>query len=210
MIKTFLFDLDGTLIDTPKIILETFKDIFETYLPEVSLSQKEYEDFLGHTLYQTIGNYEKNELRKTEIIEAYHILSNQRINQQLDVYPKALETLKYLKKKNKKIGVVTSKLRTKAEMHLRQAGLLDYIDCIIGYEDVTYHKPNQEPILKALECLDAKKHETIYIGDHENDIKAAKNAGILSCAVSYSMRLKELLFEQPDYVIDELEHLKDI
>jgi len=130
MIKTFLFDLDGTLIDTPKIILETFKDIFNTYLPDVKLSKKEYEDFLGHTLFQTIGNYEKDENRRKLIIEAYHDLSNERINQTLDVYPKAKETLMYLKKKGIKIGVVTSKLRTKASMHLKQAGLLEYIDGI--------------------------------------------------------------------------------
>jgi HAD superfamily hydrolase (TIGR01549 family) len=210
MIKTFLFDLDGTLIDTPKIILETFKDIFNTYLPDVKLSKKEYEDFLGHTLFQTIGNYEKDENRRKLIIEAYHDLSNERINQTLDVYPKAKETLMYLKKKGIKIGVVTSKLRTKASMHLKQAGLLEYIDGIIGYEDVTKHKPDKEPIIKALELLNSKKEETIYIGDHENDIKSAKNAGIISCAVSYSIRLQELLFEQPDYIIDELENLKDL
>jgi HAD superfamily hydrolase (TIGR01549 family) len=210
MIKTFLFDLDGTLIDTPKIILETFKDIFNTYLPDIKLSNKAFEDFLGHTLFQTIGTYEKDEHRKQMIIEAYHDLSNLRIDQHLDVYPKAKETLIYLRNKGMKIGVVTSKLRTKASMHLKQAGLYEYIDCIVGYEDVKKHKPDQEPIIKALELLNAKKEETIYIGDHENDIKAAKNARVISCAVSYSIRLQELLFEQPDYIIDELENLKDL
>jgi HAD superfamily hydrolase (TIGR01549 family) len=210
MIKTFLFDLDGTLIDTPKIILETFEDIFNAYFPEVKLSKKEYEDFLGHTLFKTIGQYEKDENRKKMIIEAYHELSNLRIDQQLDVYPKAKETLIYLRNKGMKIGVVTSKLRTKATMHLKQAGLLDYIDGIIGYEDVIHHKPDKEPIMKALTLLNAKKEETIYIGDHENDIRSAKNAGIISCAVTYSIRLQECLFEQPDYIIEELDNLKDL
>lgn len=58
--------------------------------------------------------------------------------------------------------------------------------------------------------LQSKPEETIYIGDHENDIKAAKNAKITSCAVSYSCRLEEMLLENPDYIIDQLNNLKDL
>jgi len=61
-----------------------------------------------------------------------------------------------------------------------------------------------------LELFKAKKSSTVYIGDHENDITAAKKAGVSSCAVTYSHRLKEMLMVQPEFVIDELVNLKDI
>jgi HAD superfamily hydrolase (TIGR01549 family) len=210
MIKTFLFDLDGTLIDTPPMIIESFQSIFKQYLPDLKLTQKDYESFLGQPLNLTIAHYEKDENKAALMIEAYHQRSNEKIDQKLIVYPKTLETLKYMKSKNAKIGVVTSKMRTKAEKHLMMSGLLEYIDLIIGYEDVDKHKPHPESLHKAMSLLKANPHDTLYIGDHENDIKAAKNAGILSCAVSYSVRLKEMLLENPDFVIDAMSHLKDL
>lgn len=210
MIKTFLFDLDGTLIDTPPMILESFKEIFKQFFPNVVLSDKDYESFLGQPLYQTIADYEKNQEKAKMIAEAYHEISNQKIDQSLKAYPDTAKTLAYLKAKGAQIGVVTSKLRTKAEKHLKQAGLIAYIDLVIGYEDVSQHKPHPEALEKALSLLGAKPHDTLYIGDHENDIKAAKKANVLSCAVSYSLRLQEMLLENPDFVIDSMKHLKDL
>jgi len=63
---------------------------------------------------------------------------------------------------------------------------------------------------EALELFNAKKESTVYVGDHENDMTAAKKAGISSCAVTYSHRLKEMLLVSPEFVIDELSNLKDI
>jgi HAD superfamily hydrolase (TIGR01662 family) len=165
--KTILFDLDGTLIQTPTIILEAFKQTFKMHLKEVELSEKELSNFLGQTLL-------------------------------------------YLKKQGCQIGIVTSKLKDVATYHLKLTNLFEDVDLIVGYEDAENHKPHPDPLLKAIELLNAKKEDTIYIGDHENDIKAAKKAGIESCAVTYSNRLHEMLLEQPEYVIDNLDNLTDI
>ena len=47
----------------------------------------------------------------------------------------------------------------------------------------------------------------MYVGDHPDDIKAGKNAGIYTCAVMYSSKSEELDKEEPDY---EVNHLNDI
>lgn len=208
--KTILFDLDGTLIQTPKIILDAFKITFKTYLPDVNLDESELSNFLGQTLWQTFGFYTDNEKLVDEMIEAYRQTSNEMIEMGLTAYPNAKQTIKYLKKQGCKIGIVTSKMREVATYHLKLTNLFEDIDGIIGYEDAENHKPHPDPILKALALFDAKKIDAIYVGDHENDIKAAKKAGIESCAVTYSLRLKEMLFEQPEYVIDDLSNLEDI
>jgi HAD superfamily hydrolase (TIGR01549 family) len=210
MIKLVLFDLDGTLIQTTKIILDTFKDTFNHFFPNEELSDHEYTNLLGQTLYQTFSIYAKDNQELDKIINYYRELSNFKIEEGLNSYDGAVEILRFLKKKNIKIGVVTSKMRNIALYHLELTGLKDYIDHLVGFEDVINHKPNAEPILKALEIFNEKKEKTIYIGDHENDIIAAKNASILSCAVTYSARLKEMLAEQPDFVIDELMNIKDL
>ncbi len=208
--KTILFDLDGTLIQTPTIILDAFKKTFEKYLPSVELKDSELSNFLGQTLWQTFGFYTDDQDMLDEMIAYYRSVSHEMIESGLYAYPNAKKTIQYLKRQGCKIGIVTSKMREVASYHLKLTDLFDDIDGIIGYEDAIEHKPNPEPILNALKLFQTKKEDAIYIGDHENDIIAAKKAGIESCAVTYSLRLKEMLFEQPEYVIDDLENLEDI
>ena len=210
MIKCVLFDLDGTLIQTTGIIIDTFKVTFKKYFPQLTLTEDDYTNMLGQTLFTTFGYYTSSKEEVDEIVSFYRTYSNDMIEEGLLTYPGANEVLSFLKKKKIKVGVVTSKMRKVASHHLEITGLKDYIDGIIGYEDVVEHKPSPEPIEKALDLLGAKKTSTVYVGDHENDIIAAKKAGIFTCAVTYSHRLKEMLSYQPDYVIDELKNIKDL
>lgn len=209
MIKTFLFDLDGTLIQTTDIIIDTFRITFDKFFPHVKLTESEYSNLLGQTLWKTFEFYANDKTDIDEVVKFYREMSNLKIEEGLLAYPGASDMLKYLKSKGCKVGVVTSKMRKIATYHLELTGLLPYIDAIIGYEDVIEHKPSPEPILKALTLLNARAKTSVYIGDHENDIIAAKKAGVLACAVTYSARLAEMLSHQPEYVVDELEHIKD-
>lgn len=208
--KTIIFDLDGTLIQTPKIIMNAFEQTFKHYLPETNLNEKELSNFLGQTLWQTFEFYSKNEKQVDDMVKYYRKVSNELIELGLETYPGAKETLQYFKKKGCIVGIVTSKMKSVAENHLKLTQLFEYVDFVIGHEDVDNHKPHPDPLLKAMDLFGSKKGDTIYVGDHENDIKAAKNAGIESCAVTYSIRLKEMLLEQPEYVVNKLKDLKDL
>ena len=208
--KLILFDLDGTLIKSTGIILESFKMSFDKYFPDVKLSEEKLTSFLGTTLWQTFGEYTKDDDMITEIIGYYRHVSEAMLEKDLVAYPNAHETIQFLKDHGCQVGVVTSKLNHVASHHLAITKLLPLIDGLIGYDDVKTHKPDPEPLLKALALFDVEANEAIYIGDHENDIKAAKKAGMLSCAVTYSYRLKQMLNEFPDYVIDDISHIKDL
>ncbi len=208
MIKTFLFDLDGTLIQTTEIILETFSKTFKHFLPKEEIKSEDLTNMLGHTLFETFAKYEKSQEKIDQMVSYYRVVSNKMIKKGLKAYPNAIEILSYLKEKGYIVGVVTSKMRHVAQEHLEMTGLANYIDHLVGYEDTTLHKPNPEPIIKALNIFKAQKGTTVYIGDHENDITAAKKAGIISCAVTYSHRIKEMLATNPDYVIDDLKNIE--
>ncbi len=208
--KTLLFDLDGTLIKTTEIILETFVETFQKYFPEVELTDSVLTNMLGHTLFTTFGNYTDSKEKVDEIVTFYRKTSNEKIEAGLESYPKAKETLETLKKMGCTVGVVTSKMRHVATYHLELTGLLPYVDGLIGYEDTEKHKPNPDPLLKAMDLFDADPETTVYVGDHENDITAAKQANIASCAVTYSHRLKEMLQVNPEFVIDALDNIIDL
>lgn len=110
------------------------------------------------------------------------------------------------------MGIVTSKRRELAIRGLRLFDLEKYFKVIVALEDTEKHKPNPEPILKALELLNANKEETLMVGDSPYDILCASNAGVKSVAVKWTILPFNLLEEaKPDYVInDMLEILKII
>ncbi len=208
--KLVLFDLDGTLIRSTGIILEVFKMTFKRYFPDVELTEEKVTSFLGTTLWQTFGEYTDDDALIEEIITYYRMASEALLEKELEAYPNAHETIKYLKDQGCKVGVVTSKINKVASHHLDITKLSNLIDGLIGYDDVEKHKPHPDPLLKALEVFDTKASDAIYVGDHENDMIAAKRAGMTSCAVTYSYRLQQMLNEFPDFVIDDLSNLKDI
>ncbi len=207
--KLILFDLDGTLLQSTKIILDVFESIIKSYF-NVDLDDKTLTSFLGYTLWQTFEKYTDDQALIDEIVVEYRKQTEALIHERLESYPNALETINYYKGHNIKVGIVTSKINRVALSHLKLVGLDQAIDHIVGFDDCEVHKPNPEPLLKALKYFNVEAKDALYVGDHENDIIAARNAGIESCAVTYSNRLEEMLAEQPTYVIDDLSNLEDL
>jgi HAD superfamily hydrolase (TIGR01549 family) len=210
MISLVLFDLDGTLIQSTEVIMETFKVTFDKYFKDVKLDDETLTSFLGSTLFKTFELYMDETHDINDIVSFYRETSEEMMKSHIKAYPNARESLEAILESNVQVGIVTSKMREVAREHLALAGLDGLVTHIVGYEDVKLHKPDKEPLMKALEVFGVDVSNAIYIGDHENDILAAKHAGMMSCAVTYSHRLKQMLACQPDYVIDDLLHVLDI
>lgn len=210
MISLVLFDLDGTLIQSTEVIMETFKITFDKYFKDVKLDDETLTSFLGSTLFKTFELYMDETHDINELVSFYRETSEEMMKSKIKAYPHARESLEAILKSGAQVGIVTSKMREVAREHLALAGLDGLVTHIVGYEDVKLHKPDKEPLIKALEVFGVDVSNAIYIGDHENDILAAVHAGMMSCAVTYSHRLKQMLAFQPDYVIDDLLHVLDI
>ena len=209
MIKLVLFDLDGTLLKSTEIIMEAFVITFKKYFKDITLDERTLTSFLGHTLFETFGLYIKEDQSMDELVSFYRQTS-EALMKDVQAYPNATALMESLKSKGVQIGVVTSKMNHVAREHLTLIGLNDYVTHLVGYEDVINHKPDKEPIEKGLSLYGITPDEAVYVGDHENDMVAAKAAGVISCAVSYSHRLKEMLAVMPDYVVDDLLQIEDM
>ena len=73
------------------------------------------------------------------------------------------------------------------------------------------HKPSAEPLLYICNELNVDPKKTLMVGDSEMDIQCAKNAGAVSCGVTFGYRTRELLIdENPDYIIDKFDEVKNI
>lgn len=86
--------------------------------------------------------------------------------------------MKSLKEKQIKIGIVSSRMGSRIDKILEHLNCRKYVDYIIGYENVTTHKPNPEGLLKSLEYFNCNKEDVLYVGDSYIDAKAAENGHI--------------------------------
>ena len=203
-INTVLFDLDGTILDTNDLITHSFKYTFETY--GLTFSNEEILQFNGPPLIETFTNI--NPEMAAEMVETYREHNMKHHDEYVKLFPHVIETLEQLKEHNKKLAIVTAKMRSGALYGIELTGLKPYFDSIVTVCDVSNSKPHPEPVLKAMKDLDGKPESTLMVGDNYHDIEAGKNAGVRTAGVAWSIKGKEYLEGlEPTYM---LEDMKDV
>lgn len=100
-----------------------------------------------------------------------------------DIFPATGRVIPALAGLGYRVGIVSTKFRYRIEAMMEDAGLLDYLDVIIGGEDVTHHKPAPDCLIKAAERLDLGIEDCVYVGDSDVDAGAAQSAGMRFVAV---------------------------
>lgn len=206
MLNAVLFDLDGTLIDTNELIIDSFKYTFDT-LDKPLPSRQEIIGWFGEPLTVTMSNFFDD---VNEAIRIYREFNLKYHDERIDLYNNVEKTLHDLKQRGYKLGVVTSKNKSTACRGLEHFNILEYFDVLISSDDVKNHKPHEEPVLSACNILNINPEESIMIGDSIYDIISGKNAGSKTCGVLYSFMKDELLNIKADYYISDLSEILDI
>lgn len=207
-IRTILFDLDGTLIDTNELIIASFTHTLKQH-SETAYSREQILSFIGPPLYDSLRQVDPDNVEAMVATYREHNLANH--DKYVIAYPTVVDTVKALKEKGYKLGIVTTKMRDTALLGLKLTGMEDCFEVVIGLDDVTNAKPHPEPIIKALTKLDANPQHAIMVGDNYHDIEAGQNAGIKTAGVAWSIKGKETLAAyQPDYMLEEMRDLLKI
>jgi len=202
LIKAILFDLDGTLINTNNLIIESFKHTLRKHL-NLELEDKEIVKFFGEPLDTTLARYDRENVDL--LMDTYRAFNKENHDNLAEGFDDAISALRALKAKGIKIAVVTSKRRQMAERGLKLFQLYDLVDVFITPEDTLKHKPHGEPALKACEELKVDPKNALMVGDSHFDIICGKNAGCKTCVVEYTaLSLEEIMGYDPDYKISTL------
>jgi len=200
-IHTILFDLDGTLIDTNELIIESFKHTFDTF--NIPYTLEELSTYNGPPLVDTFKKVNPNFVE--EMLKTYreHNLSHH--EQYVRLFPNVLETVKRLHGKNYKLAIVTTKLRDSALVGIEITGLKPYFETIITLDDVACAKPHPEPVYKALEALNSEPSQAIMVGDNYHDIIAGQRAGTLTAGVAWSRHGSDYFVQyEPTYMLNDM------
>ena len=180
-----LFDMDGTLIDSDPMLLETFHILYDLYNNGKQKEDKEILKFSGPPIRETLRKefpHQDQEL----MFKEFSRISSKLYDNKIYLYPDTIEVLKDLKSHGCKLGVVTNKMHNMTMVALNNLKLTPYFDLVVGYDDVKIGKPDPEGINKAIALLGSQK--AIYLGDNDIDLVSANNAHIDSILVHFAPR----------------------
>lgn len=201
-----LFDLDGTLVDTLKLILESFR----VSLGKLGLSATENEilETIGLPLREVCHSFAGD--KGEEMFKCYVDFQDSIHDAYIKEYPGTTALLEYLKEKGCHIGIVTSKRRPMAERGLKVTGLDRYVETIVAFEDTVAHKPEPEPVQTAIGALDIYPGEVLFVGDSPYDIRCGKNAGVKTAGVTWGVTTEKVLaLEEPDVILHDWQELRE-
>ncbi|HAR80435.1 MAG TPA: hypothetical protein DCR21_06340 [Succinivibrionaceae bacterium] len=179
-----LFDLDGTLLNTAPDILAAcnytlrkygYSEVSEQVLmTKVTAGMREMMK-LGIPKDEWASSDVEGKMRDT--FAEYYL---EHICDRTAAYEGISDFIDCLAKADIKTAVITNKYKRMADKILKKFSFSEHFSLILGCDSLTHAKPHPEPLLKAMELMNAKAYNTLYIGDHKNDIEAARAAGCKS------------------------------
>ena len=218
MLKTIIFDFDGTIGNTQQIILRSMQaTIKELGLPERTDSQ--CAAMIGLPLTQCFTNLYPD-FTETVVDEEKGALCAATYRRLFDefnepgavpLFPHVPETIKKLHQKGIELTIASSRSHQTLDAYVRDLQLGEYIQYILGVEDVKDAKPGPGPVLKTLKDFGRLPEECIVVGDTKYDIQMAHNAGVKAVGVTYGNgSRKEMEEENTEWIIDDFAEMIDV
>ncbi|RSS72796.1 HAD family hydrolase [Streptomyces sp. WAC06614] len=196
-VRLVVFDLDGTLVDTPRAIVETFLAAFAA-LAEPAPQAAAVRATIGLPLeraWATLLGTHESDPRVAEGVRQYLTLFRERVLPQARdlLFPGVAEGLDALRAAGLTLAVATSKFSASAEALLTAAGLRELFAEVIGADQVTHPKPHPESGEVVLARLGIPAGAAVMVGDTTHDLLMARAAGMRSVAVTYGIHSAEQL-----------------
>lgn len=210
--KAFIFDLDGTLLDTKEGILKSLEEIIERKgYPK--LSYEKMLTFVGPPMAKSLAkeyNLSKDEaFSSAQEFRDLYAGDNSLL---AEIYPNIPEVLETLKREGCKLGVATYKREDVSINLLNHFGLSQFFDSIHG-SDFNGKMTKAEIVKLTMNELSVESSEVLVIGDTIGDGLASNEVGATFAAVQYGYGFKtreELDEVKPEFVISEIFKLLDL
>jgi len=201
--QTFLFDLDGTIVDH-------FKAIHRCYahtLPQVGLPEptpQQVRDAIGGGLENALLNFVPPE-KLQDTLAIYREYWNRTMLDDVEAMPGALELLRGLHGRGATLAVLTNKVGPSSRLICEKLGFSPYLRAVVGAGDTPWLKPDRRLSLHTLELLGAPASTALLVGDSPFDVDAAHNGGFPCWVVTTGTHsLEELREARADEVFADL------
>jgi phosphoglycolate phosphatase len=207
MVRAFLFDLDGTLIDSKLDLVNSvnfmLREMQRDVLPLATVAS-----YIGHGAPRLVADAlgpdsaEADRRRGLEIFLAHYEEHN------LDAtraYPGVVEGLEALQ--DRPMAVLTNKPVKMSVEILDALSLRKYFRAVYGGDSFEKKKPDPAGAQAILKTLGAEPREAAMVGDSDVDVKTARNAGMLAVAVNYGFGQHDRQAQPADLYVDSLQEI---
>jgi len=213
--KLFIFDLDGTLVDTAP----DFKNSINYMLNELNESEvslEEIRNWVGYGARELIRrtvvdkNIPHDEQRIEEMLKIFLLHYTHNIDDDSVLFNNVRNVLEFLKDNGIKLAVCTNKMERLSNILLEKLNVLHMFDYLVGGDSLSKSKPDPFPLLNICEKLNTEISDSIMIGDSVTDLNAGKGAGMPVVLVSYGYTDNKDIYNKADLVINDFSQLKEL
>lgn len=207
-VELVIFDLDGVLIDSSKGILKAFELTLSEFGAEIE--QDEIRKRIGVSLIEILEELLPKVLHKDvwRIRDRYIYHFQSLGPEYIQLLSGVTETLRSLKEKGFKQAVATNKTNIEANRILKNLGVQQYLDFVIGFMDVPNAKPSPDMILRTLDEFQIAKEKTVFIDDTTFGLTAGIRAGVFTIGITTGTQDKETIANvKPDFIVDSLSEI---
>ena len=191
---TYIFDLDGTLLDTLTDLAASCNYALQQHgMPQRTID--EVRQFVGNGVKKLMERVIPDGLANAQFNDVYQCFRQHYLEHGLDhtsPYPGVLLMLAELKRRKKNIAVVSNKFY-KATQELCKHFFDQYVEVAIGEREGISKKPAPDTVLEALAQLGVSASNAVYVGDSDVDIATAKNCNMPCISVLWGFRDKDFL-----------------
>ena len=204
-----VFDLDGTLVDTIGLIVDSYQHAFTTVLGAAE-DEVLIRSWIGQPLIRAFREHSPEQA--DQLFATYVEWNHANTERLVRRYAGVDDLLADLTAAGVRFAAATSKLRGAAETALRLTGIDAYLSgpqALVTLEDTDEHKPDPAPLLLAVERLGGTPAEAVYVGDAVVDVQAARGAGMAAVAVTWGAGARpDVVAASPDVVADTVGELR--
>mgnify|MGYP005739275921 FL=1 len=213
--KLFIFDLDGTLVDTAPDFKNSIKYMLNE-LNESEVSLEEIRNWVGYGARELIRrtvvdkNIPHDEQRIEEMLKIFLLHYTHNIDDDSVLFNNVRNVLEFLKNNEIKLAVCTNKMERLSNILLEKLNVLHMFDYLVGGDSLSKSKPDPYPLLNICEKLNTEISDSIMIGDSVTDLNAGKGAGMPVVLVSYGYTDNKDIYNEADLVINDFSQLKEL
>lgn len=215
MIKSVIFDLDGTLLNRDASVLKFIENQYERLIKWLGHIEKE--DYISKFIELDCRGYVWKDKVYQQLVKEFTItgitwenLLQEYLNHFKNnciAFPNLNHMLIKLKNQSIKLGIITNGKGQFQMDNIKALGIEKYFDTILVSEWEGIKKPNPQIFIKALDQLNVLAEESIYVGDHpENDVKAAQTVG-MKAIWKRDFHCGDV---ETNFIIDDLEELSSV
>jgi len=207
---TFLWDVDGTIVDSRKFAYDVYNDVLRQ-LGKRTFTSEEFRELFSSDYQIHLKRIGFNSMQEVNLLVETWKARISIDKYKFKLYDGILDILRYLHEKNYKMALVSSTSRSQLQIYFDMFGINRFFSVIIAREDVDEQKPSPKPFLQAAKRLNVPPQKCVVIDDTEDGIEAAKKIGAITIGVTWGFHsYRRINNANPDFIAETPNELHKI